>query len=169
MKDGYDFSKGERGKFHSPDPEFVIPVYFEPDVIGYLSERAEAKCVEVEQLTNDILRRDIALVEAVKCVANSARSLTMAHPRYSSHEIAERGQTLYEREICGALPPSARGSFLVVDIETGAYEMDPDELAAVKRARANHLDGAFFVLRVGHSAAFRLRHMSLRTASVVGC
>lgn len=80
----------------------------------------------------------------------------MPHPRYSSDEITERGQALYERDIQGALPPSARGNFLVLDIETGDYEMDPDELAAVKRARAKHLDGAFDVLRVGHSAAYRI-------------
>ncbi|HEV7669433.1 MAG TPA: hypothetical protein VGS22_12990 [Thermoanaerobaculia bacterium] len=85
----------------------------------------------------------------------------MAHPRYSSNEIVERGQTLYERDIQGVLPPSARGNFLVLDIETGDYEMDPDELAAVKRARAKHLDGAFFILRVGHSAAYRLGRKTL--------
>jgi hypothetical protein len=66
MKDEYDFSHGERGKFYNPDAEFVIPIYLEQDVIGYLSERAEAKGIEVEQLINDMLRRDIALVEAVK-------------------------------------------------------------------------------------------------------
>jgi len=66
MKDEYDFSQGERGKFYNPDAEFVIPIYLEQDVIGYLSERAEAKGVEVEQLINDMLRRDIALVESVK-------------------------------------------------------------------------------------------------------
>jgi hypothetical protein len=85
----------------------------------------------------------------------------MAHPRYSSDEIAERGQALYERDIQGALPPSARGSFLVLDIETGDYEMDSDQLAAVKRARAKHLDGAFYILRVGHSAAYRLGRKTL--------
>lgn len=79
----------------------------------------------------------------------------MAHSRYSSDEIAERGQALYEREIQGALPPSARGNFLVLDIETGDFEMDTDELSAVRRARAKHLGGAFYFLRVGHSVAYR--------------
>ncbi|HXU30133.1 MAG TPA: hypothetical protein VN851_06105 [Thermoanaerobaculia bacterium] len=79
----------------------------------------------------------------------------MAHPRYSSDEIVERGQALYERDIQGALPLIDRGSFLVLDIETGDYEVDRDQLAAVKRARAKHLDGAFYFLRVGHSAGYR--------------
>ncbi len=85
----------------------------------------------------------------------------MAHPRYSSDEIAERDQALYERDIQGVLPPSAHGNFLVLDIETGDYEMDPDELAAVKRARAKHHEGVFYVLRVDHSTAYRLGRRTL--------
>lgn len=85
----------------------------------------------------------------------------MAHPRYSSNEIAERGQALYEREIQSALAASDRGKFLVLDIETGQYEIDADGLAAVKRARAKRPDGAFYVLRVGQSAAYRLGLKSL--------
>ena len=80
----------------------------------------------------------------------------MAHPRYSSIEIAERGQALYEREIQGSLAASDRGKFLVLDIETGKYELDTDELAAVKRAQAKLPDGVFYILRVGHSAVYRL-------------
>ncbi len=66
MKEEYDFSEGERGKFYDPTAEFVIPVYLKHDVIAYLSARAEAKGLEIEDLVNDMLRRDIALVEAVK-------------------------------------------------------------------------------------------------------
>ena len=79
----------------------------------------------------------------------------MAHPRYTSDEIAERGQALYEREVHGSLTASDVGKFLVLDIETGDYELDTNDLAAVERARAKHLDGAFYILRVGHSAAYR--------------
>ncbi len=90
----------------------------------------------------------------------------MAHPRYSSDEIAERGQALYEREVQGSLTASDVGKFLVLDIDTGDYELDTDELAAVKRARAKHPDGAFYVLRVGHSAAYRL---GLKTLAAQAC
>ena len=66
MKEEYDFSKGERGKFYDPNAELVVPVYLEHGVMDYLSARAEAKGLEIEELVNDMLRRDIALVEAVK-------------------------------------------------------------------------------------------------------
>jgi hypothetical protein len=90
----------------------------------------------------------------------------MAHPHYSSIEIAQRGQALYEREIRGSLAASDHGKFLVLDIETGEYELDTDELAAVKRARAKHPNGAFYVLRVGHPAAYRL---GLKTLATEAC
>ena len=54
----------------------------------------------------------------------------MAHPRYSSAEIAERGQSLYEREVQGSLAASDRGKFLVLEIETGEYELDTNEICA---------------------------------------
>ena len=80
----------------------------------------------------------------------------MPHPRFSSDEIAERGQALFDREIRSTLSPSEQGKFLVLDIETGDYELDKDELAAIKRARVKHPQGAFYMLRVGHRTAFRL-------------
>ncbi len=82
--------------------------------------------------------------------------MPMGHPRLDSEEIAERGQALYEQAIRDLLDSSARGKFLVLDVETGDYELDFDELAAVKRAREKHPAAAFYVLRVGHRTAFRL-------------
>jgi hypothetical protein len=64
MKDHYDFSKAERGKFFRKDAALKIPVYLEPEVRRYLSERAKAKGVEVGDLVNDLLKRDIEMIEA---------------------------------------------------------------------------------------------------------
>ena len=58
----------------------------------------------------------------------------MPHTRYSSDEIVEGGQALYDREIRDELDASARGKFLVLDID----EIDADERAALKRARRRH-------------------------------
>lgn len=81
----------------------------------------------------------------------------MSHIRYSSNEIAERGQALYDRDIRDKLDASARGKFLALDIETGEYVIDADERAALKRARAKHPDAAVYLLRIGYPTAYRLR------------
>jgi hypothetical protein len=32
MKNEYDFSKAERGKFHRPDAKFFMPIYLDEEV-----------------------------------------------------------------------------------------------------------------------------------------
>ena len=66
MKREYDFSKGERGRLYRPGAKLNMPIYLDEEVLGYLTERAQAKGVEVGELVNDILRKDIALIEALK-------------------------------------------------------------------------------------------------------
>lgn len=66
MKAEYDFSKGVRGKFYRPGVQLQLPVYLDDEVLVYLRERAKSKGVEVNRLVNDMLKRDIELIEAVK-------------------------------------------------------------------------------------------------------
>jgi hypothetical protein len=66
MRDEYDFSKGERGKFYNPDAQFNLPVYLEADVLNYFTAKAKAKSVELNTLINDLLKKDIDLIEGVK-------------------------------------------------------------------------------------------------------
>lgn len=66
MKDEYDFSNGERGKFHRADATLKLPVYLDADVLEFLQERARAKGVALSRLVNDVLKQNIALIEAVK-------------------------------------------------------------------------------------------------------
>ena len=66
MKQEYDFSNAKRGKFHRPDAQLIAPIHLDPEVHAYLSDRAKARGVSLSGLVNDILKRDIALIEAVK-------------------------------------------------------------------------------------------------------
>jgi hypothetical protein len=77
----------------------------------------------------------------------------MGHPRYSADEIAARGKAIYEQQIRDQVEPLNVGKFLILDIETGDYEMDEDEFAASRRAHSKHPDGAFFGLRVGYQSS----------------
>lgn len=64
MKQRYDFSKGERGKFYRPDSVFKLPVYLDEAIETYLAKKAEAKGVELSDLVNELLKKDIELIEA---------------------------------------------------------------------------------------------------------
>ena len=66
MKDHYDFSKGVRGKFYHPDAVFHLPVYLDEQVERYLAAKADAKGMELSDLVNDLLKRDIEIIEAIK-------------------------------------------------------------------------------------------------------
>ncbi len=65
MKDHYDFEKGVRGKFFLADAVVRLPVYLDEKVESYLAAKAEAKGVDLSDLVNDLLRREIEIVEAV--------------------------------------------------------------------------------------------------------
>jgi hypothetical protein len=80
----------------------------------------------------------------------------VSHPRYTSQEIVRRGEEIYARQIRDQVEAKHKGQFLVLDIETGDYEIDSDELAAVDRAKARHPDAALYVLRVGFPTAVKL-------------
>ncbi len=66
MKNEYDFSNAQRGKFFRQDATLQLPVYLEADVRDYLTVRAKAKGIEVGTLVNELLKRDIALIETAK-------------------------------------------------------------------------------------------------------
>jgi hypothetical protein len=65
MKEHYDFSKGVRGKFYNANAVFELPVYLDEQVQGYLSAKAQAKGIDLSALVNDLLKREIELVEAM--------------------------------------------------------------------------------------------------------
>jgi len=65
MRKEYDFSKGVRGKFYRPNAELRIPVYLEPDAAAFLRKVAEDKGTDVQQIVNDLIRRDIDLIKSV--------------------------------------------------------------------------------------------------------
>lgn len=80
----------------------------------------------------------------------------MPHSSYTSDEIVRRGQALYDRVIRAQVEPGHRGKFLVLDIDTGDYEIDLNEVAALKRAKARNPGAALYILRVGDPTAYRV-------------
>jgi hypothetical protein len=61
-----DFSGGQRGKFYRQGAALRLPVYLDAEVQRYLAARAGAKGIAVERLVNDLLKKDIELIEAAR-------------------------------------------------------------------------------------------------------
>ena len=66
MQPEYDFSQGRRGQFYKPNIRLNLPVYLEAEVLDYLTALAKKRGVQLSDLTNDLLRKDIAIIEAGK-------------------------------------------------------------------------------------------------------
>lgn len=75
--------------------------------------------------------------------------MSAPQPRYSKEEFARRGDEIYERDISPHVAVGDEGKFVVIDIETGAYEIDADELAASDRLFARYPDARVWMTRVG--------------------
>lgn len=61
-----DFSKGVRGKFYHSDATLNLPVYLGGNVQAYLAAIAAKKGMPLSELANDLLKREIGIIEAVK-------------------------------------------------------------------------------------------------------
>lgn len=70
-------------------------------------------------------------------------------PRYSKEEFARRGDALYEDDIRPLVEEGGEGQFVAIDIETGSYEVDADELAASDRLLARVPDAQVWLQRIG--------------------
>jgi hypothetical protein len=76
-------------------------------------------------------------------------------PRYSKQEFARRGDEIYEQSVRSHLKKSDEGKLTVIDIETGDYEIDADELIAHDRLLSRKPDAQVWVTQVGSRYARR--------------
>lgn len=61
MREEYDFSKGERGKFYRPDLKLNTPIYLEEEVLTFVEKLASEKGVDRSSVVNELLRDDMKI------------------------------------------------------------------------------------------------------------
>lgn len=76
--------------------------------------------------------------------------------RYSKEEFARRGDSIYENDVHPKLKSDDEGKFAAIDIESGMYEIDRDELKAGNRLRARNPEAQIWMVRVGHRSVHRI-------------
>ncbi|MYC96156.1 MAG: hypothetical protein F4X14_14430 [Caldilineaceae bacterium SB0661_bin_32] len=80
----------------------------------------------------------------------------MPYAKYTPEEVASKGDTIYRQRLQGIVEPEYNGSFMVIDIETGAYEIDTDDVQATKRLLTSYPDAVIYGLRIGFPTAYRI-------------
>lgn len=87
----------------------------------------------------------------------------MPYRTYAPQEVEAKGEELYARTIRRLVEPGNRGKFLVIDVETGDYEIDVDDLQATKRALAKRSNAVLYGVRIGYPTAYALGgHVAVR-------
>ena len=76
--------------------------------------------------------------------------------RYSREEFARRGDAIYENDIRPQLKPRDEGKFLAIDIETGEFAIEADELKAGNKLLKRVPDAQIWMVRVGYRTVHRI-------------
>lgn len=74
----------------------------------------------------------------------------------SNGRLSSLARQIYDEKIRAVVELQHAGEFLVLDVESGDYELDPDEVSAFDRAVAKHPGGKLFIMRVGYPTAHKL-------------
>ena len=83
---------------------------------------------------------------------NQAQS---AYERLTAEEFARRGDEFYEQSVRPRVGPGDDLKFVAIDVETGDFEIDASELAAISRLTARRPDAAVWLRRVGRPYTYR--------------
>jgi hypothetical protein len=81
--------------------------------------------------------------------------MTVRQRRYSKEELARRGKELYESQIRQQVEVDNVDKIVAIDIETGAFEVDDDTLAASDRLLAQYPNAQTWFIRIGQGAVHR--------------
>lgn len=75
--------------------------------------------------------------------------------RYPPEEFMRRGNELFDNRIRAKVEGEEPEKFVAIDIESGDYEVDSDEVVASDRLFARHPDAQIWLRRVGTPYAHR--------------
>ena len=72
---------------------------------------------------------------------------------YQPSEVASRGDAIYREQIKPKVGYLEKGTFVVIDIESGDYEIAPDDTTATVRLLGRRPSAVTWAVRIGYRAA----------------
>ncbi len=80
----------------------------------------------------------------------------MTSKKYTNDEIGDLADKIYDEQIKHLVEPQEIGKFIVIDVESGDYEIGEDSLVVGDRLRARRPNAVGFLTRVGPDTAFHI-------------
>lgn len=75
--------------------------------------------------------------------------MAVPQPEYSKEEFARLGDEIYTHDIYPQLQPDSQGKIVAIDIITGAWEIDNDEISASTRLESCYPNAQIWIVKVG--------------------
>ena len=73
-------------------------------------------------------------------------------PTDEGAEVVEQAYAIYEAKIRHLVEPERHGEYLALDVKTGEYEIDIDDMAANSRMLERHSPETLVMMRIGFPA-----------------
>ena len=73
---------------------------------------------------------------------------------YKPGEIAVRGESMFREQVQSQVGPVEKGTFVVIDVESGDYEVDARDATATRRLLERRPEAVTYGVRVGYRAAY---------------
>ena len=82
----------------------------------------------------------------------------------SLEEITKIGERFYTDELKKKLEAESMGQYVVIDVEQKKYQVDPDRLVAVEKAKKEFGDKLFYIIQIGNSQNPNLNYSAKKYA-----
>ena len=90
----------------------------------------------------------------------------MAIDQTAAKLIADKGEKIYAETINPHIDLDAeRGKFVVIDVNSGDYEIDKRDAAATRRLIDRHPNAVTYAVKVGRPTAYRMTGYGLKRIS----
>jgi hypothetical protein len=76
--------------------------------------------------------------------------------QHTLDELATLGGDIFDKHVRQALRPEDDGKFVAIDVDTGDYEIDDDDYAAIACLRSRKPAAEIWLMRAGYPAAYRI-------------
>ena len=80
----------------------------------------------------------------------------MTSRKYETGEVVDLGKAIYQEKIKHLVEPAENGKFVVIDVESGDYEIDEQVIPALDRLRERQPHAVTCAGKVGFPTAYKL-------------